>query len=96
MMNRLREVFEGKRDFREMVELDDHDYDNIKVEIDVRGSKRTLDLSDEMKIRAYVDITSEVKVNDDGHPDFASIDAIAQELLISLLAEIGTGSQYVR
>ena len=92
LMNRIRAVLDGKRQIKEMVELPDYDYDNVKVEIDVRGSKKTLDLSDVMKMRAYVDITSDVRIGDDGHPEFASIDTIAQGLMNSLLAQIGTGS----
>lgn len=79
-----------------MIELPGYDYDNVKVEMDVRGSKKTLDLSDVMKMRAYVDITSALETNDDGHPEFNSIDSIARDLMGSLLAELGTGSRDVR
>ena len=92
LMNRIRDVLAGKREIREMVELTDHKYDNVKVEIDVGGSKKTLDLSNVMKMRAYVDITSAVSIKDDGHPEFSSIDTEAQALLNSLLSELGTGS----
>ena len=96
LRNRIREVLEGRRDVRGMIELVDYEYDNVKVELDVRGSKKTLDLSDIMKMRAYVDITSDVRIGDDGHPDFNSVDAIAQDLMGSLLAELGTGSRNAR
>ena len=92
---RLLDVFDGKREIREMVEFTDHEYDNVKVEIDVGGSKKTFDLSNVMKMRAYVDITSNVHINDDGHPEFTSIDTIAHDLLNRLLAELGTGSRDV-
>ena len=91
MLNRLREVFNGRRHIQEMIELRGYEYDNVKVELDVRGSKRTLDLSDLLKIRAYVDITSDICIQDNGHPEFNSIDAVAQDLMRSLLAELGTG-----
>ena len=74
-----------------MIELRGYEYDNVKVELDVRGSKKTLDLSDLLKIRAYVDITSDIHVDDDGHPEFNSIDAVARDLMGSLLAQLGTG-----
>ena len=91
LLNRLREVLNGRREISEMVELRAHEYDNVKVELDVRGSKKTLDLSDLLKIRAYVDITSDIRIDDDGHPEFNSIDAVARDLMGSLLAELGTG-----
>ena len=92
LINRIRDVLAGRREIREMVELANLDYDNVKVEIEVMGSKKTLDLSNVMKMRANVDITSDVRIGDDGHPEFASIDTIAQGLMNSLLAQIGTGS----
>ena len=72
-----------------MIELQDFDYDNVKVEIELAGSRKTLDLSNIMKLRAYYDITSELVVGPDGHPVFSSIDGIAQDLMGSLLSTIG-------
>ncbi len=96
LLNRLREVMAGRREIREMIELRGYEYDNVKVELNVRGGKKTLDLSDVMKMRAYVDVTSDIRINSDGHPEFDSIDTVAQELMSSLLAELGTGSRDVR
>ena len=91
LVNKIRDVLAGKIKIKEMVELTNHEYDNVKVEIDVMGSKKTLDLSDVMKMRTNVDITSDVRIKDDGHPEFDSIDTVAQNLMNSLLAQIGTG-----
>ena len=94
-LEKIGEAIAGNLEIKEIYELTDYEYENVKVEIDVRGSKKTLDLSDVMKMRAYVDITSDVRLNIDGHPDFNSIDNIAQDLLSSLLADLGTGSRDV-
>ena len=91
LVNKIRDVLAGRIKIKEMVELPNHEFDNVKVEIDVMGSKKTLDLSDVMKMRTNVDITSDVRIKDDGHPEFDSIDSIAQNLLNSLLAQMGTG-----
>ena len=91
MLNWLREVLNGRREMQEMIELRGYEYDNVKVELDVRGSKKTLDLSDVLKIRANVDITSDIRIDDDGHPVFSSIDRVARDLMGSLVAELGTG-----
>ena len=40
LKNRIRDALEGRREIREMVELTGYEYDNVKVEIDVRGSKK--------------------------------------------------------
>ena len=90
LLGRIRDVLDGRRTISDMVELKGYDYDNVKVEMDVRGSKKTLDLSDLLKIRAYVDITQDVRIDNNGHPNFDSIDFIARDLMSSLLAQLGT------
>ena len=93
--DRIRDVFDGKTDVREMIEFPGYEYDNVKVEIDVGGSRKTLDLSNVMKMRAYVDVTPDVQVGDDGHPEFRSMEKVAQELMDSLLADLGIGRRNV-
>ena len=88
VVDRVREVLNGRRNINEMIELSSFDYDNVKVEIDLGGSRRTLDLSNVMKLRAHYDISSEVKVGADGHPEFGSVDGIARKLLSSLEASL--------
>ena len=48
LKNQIRNVLGGSRNVREMVELQNFKYDNVKVELDVAGSRRTLDLSNIM------------------------------------------------
>ena len=88
-MTRLKEVFQGGRNVDELIELQDFDYENVKVELDVAGSRRTLDLSDVMKLRAHYDITGDLDIGPDGHPVFASIDEIAKEMMDGLLDNLG-------
>ena len=96
VVNRLLEVINGRLGVNEMIELHGHEYDNVKVELDVGGSKKTLDLSDQLNIRAYVDITSDIRIDRNGHPEFSSIDAVARDLMGSLLVELGTGRRNAR
>ena len=81
----------GHLEIKEMVELTNQAFDNVKVEIDVMSSKKLLEQSDVMKMRTYVDITSDVRIKDDGHPDFDSIDTVAQRLMSSFLRSDGNG-----
>ena len=66
----------------------DFDYDTVKVELEMNGTRRTVDLSDLSKLRAYYDITSDVEVGTNGHPVFESIHAIASDLLDDALAQL--------
>ena len=85
LLGPIRDVVTHKRRVNEMIELRDFDYDNVKVELEIGGSRRTLDLSNITKLRANYDITRELKVGTNGHPVFASIDAIAKDLMGTLV-----------
>ena len=89
LKNPIRNVLGGSKNVREMVELQNFEYDNVKVELDVAGSRRTLDLSNIMKIKAHYDITEELQVGSNGHPIFDSIDGIARNLMDDLLENLG-------
>lgn len=95
LVDRIRDVIDGDRKVKELIELKDFDYDTVKVELEVGGSRRTVDLSKTFKLRAYYDITSELEIDPSGHPRFASIDRIASDLLQNLRKALGTGGENV-
>ncbi len=88
IIGRILEVINGKRQLNELIEIKDFKYEKVKIEIDINGNKRTIDLSDINKIRPYIDITQNIKLGDNGHPLFNSIDAISRELLRDLINQI--------
>lgn len=71
-------------DLSEIVEIPYFDIDNVKVEVDINGSIKTLDISNLKKIMPYFDVTNEVEILDNGHPSFESIDTVARSLLQDL------------
>jgi hypothetical protein len=73
-----------KTDLKGLIEVQDFDYDNIKIEVLINKRRRTINLSNLDSIKAYYDITDKVKIGEDGHPQFDSIDAIAYEYLADL------------
>ena len=93
LMKRIRDIALGKRDIGAMYELVGEEHDNVKVEIDLGGNLRTIDLSDTMKMRSYIDISEEVRLENSGHPKFSSIDRISRDLLQELLIEIHQGNE---
>ena len=95
VVDHIRNALNSGKNVNEMIELQHYDYDTIKVELDVGGSRKTIDLSDTMKLRAYYDISSEVEIGSDGHPVFASIDSIALDLMDRLLDALGTNGTNV-
>lgn len=78
-----------------MLEIRGFEYDTVKVEIEMDGNRRTIDLSNLMKLRAHYDITREVQIGTNGHPVFSSIDGVAKQLVDDLLNSMGTGSSNV-
>jgi len=69
-----------------LIEVQDFDYDNIKLEILINKKRRTINLSNLDTIKAYYDITDRIIIGDDGHPKFSSINAVANEYLNDLAA----------
>ena len=65
----------------ELIELPDFDYDTIKVEFQVEGARRTVNLARLDLFRPYYDITEDVELGANGFPAYASIDEIAHDHL---------------
>jgi hypothetical protein len=78
--NRLLSIFKpGKttENLFEMKDLNQEEYDSIKVEIELGGSRKTINLNNFSKIRNYLDISYVSLLN--GQPEFNSIKKIAFE-----------------
>ena len=89
VLGRLQRILNGDAEINSLMQIQSFDYDNIKIEINVRGSRKTLDLLHLDRIRPYFDISSSVIMGGDGHPTFASIDAVAEGLMNELLSTLG-------
>lgn len=91
ILGRILDVVNGNRSVNEIIELHDFDYNNVKVEIELQGHRKTIDLSNVQKLRSYYDVTSLIQIGTNGHPIFSSIDEAAIKLLNDLSSAIGTG-----
>ena len=78
-----------KSKVRNMAEVIGHDYDNVKMEIELGGRKKTINLERLDNIKTDFDITETVLTDAGGHPKFDSIDSAANELLNSIMLELG-------
>jgi hypothetical protein len=72
-------------DFKSIVEIPNFDYDTIKVDIDVAGKRRSVDLGKVFKISANIDITNDVTLDVNGHPTKKSFAKIASDLAKTIL-----------
>ena len=86
VLNRFKALFNGSRKVNNLFEIQDYgfDYDTIKVEVEMGGSRRIVNLGNWEKVRNYVDISTQVKLGNDGYPMLESIEFIALELNQSL------------
>ena len=82
--NWMKDVFSGKAATSDIIEINGIEYDNIKVEIDLDGKKKTLNVSDIRKMRMNFDITDNITFGADGHPTFDSIREEGEDLLPDL------------
>jgi len=85
----IQQYFKGKNRFNSLVEIPNFKAASIKVEVNVSGRSRTLNLTDRDKIRANYDISTEVDTDRNGHPKFSSIDELAKGILDEQLARMG-------
>jgi hypothetical protein len=80
-----KEINNPHPNFKSIVEIPNFDYDTIKVDVDIAGTRRSVDLGKLFKISANVDITDEVELGSNGHPTKDSVVTICSELAVSIL-----------
>lgn len=74
---------------KRLIEFKDYEYDTIKVELEINKKHRTIDLNDIYNIKPIYDITDKVKIGENQHPNFNSIDNYCKELMDDLIKNIG-------
>ena len=78
---RLLDVFRGTRPATRILELESFDYVTSKVELEIDGKSKTIDMADFAKMRPTFDITNTVEYGDDGHPTYESIANEGNEIM---------------
>jgi len=74
------EMFGGNAAQYQIEDPPNFESDRVLIEVDLAGSKRTIDISDLAKMRSYYEVSEDVKFGDDGHPIYESIKAEATKL----------------
>ncbi len=77
----IRDIVNRKVGISRLIELVDFPADRVKVHIEVGKKTRVLELAETTKMRAYFDITGQVELGANGHPNTDSIDELAHALL---------------
>jgi hypothetical protein len=80
--DRIRAVLEGRRGANNLVEIEGIEPQKTKLNIEINGRRRTIDIGQTGKLSLDFDISQEVEIDaQSGLPTFNSIDGIARELL---------------
>jgi hypothetical protein len=82
--NVLKKMLGGNPKELLMLEAPDFKPDKTLVEVTLNGRKRTLDIADITKLRTYFDVTEDVKIAKNGHPEFDSILEISKGILVDI------------
>ena len=78
------DVLSGSRRINEVMEFENIDFNQVKVEIEVQGRTRTLNLAAPDKLDTSFDISDDIEFDPvDGHPELESIRAYSTELASS-------------
>ncbi len=57
-------------------------YDHVKIQVNINGKRRTMDVADPTKLRPSFDVTEQLApMGANGHPRFAAISQIAKEIM---------------
>jgi hypothetical protein len=88
LIGRVKDVLSKKRELQSMIELPAFPYETVRVEVNVNGRKRTVDLGNLARARAYYDVDQDVKRGLNGQPVFKSIDTVARDLLAEIFDQL--------
>ena len=84
----LQEWFAGQRSYTEIIELDDFEYDDLRLEFSLGDTNKTFKLGDMNSLIVNEDITNEVKQKG-GHPIYSSLKPIMEKTAKEYLKGMG-------
>lgn len=85
--SRMKDFFSSKTSLNQLLEVGDVKYDELKLEIDIGGRKKTFSMSSIDNFRQTLDVSEDVALDSEGHPKFSSISAQAAQYEESLLKQ---------
>lgn len=89
MVDRFLSWLRGNQPLGEVIQIQGVEFDQVKLEVDVAGRTRTVDIGDFGRVRGQVDITDEIELDASGHPTFDSIDSVARGFLDDMHRQLG-------
>ena len=89
LMDRFDQVLKGGRAVKDLLEVQDFNYDDVKVQLESEGRYHTLNIGRLESIRAPYEFDITKKLGSPGHnPDYDQIHVLASEYLVSLAEDL--------
>ena len=85
----IRDLANNRAPAENIIEVNGHEYDDVKIVISDSGRLRTLKMSDVRSFRMSIDVSADVDFDETGHPTTDSIDRAARELMPELRTAVG-------
>lgn len=86
---RLRELVSKERTITNFVEIPGFEPQEIKVDFDINGKKRSINLANIGSFRPDYDITDVIEIAPNGHPTFDSLDRATESIIRDTIVGMG-------
>ena len=84
LTSNIRSLLRRYKEGDDFVQIEGYEYDTLKVDVEVGGKSRTIDLAAPNKFRAGYNVTGKV-VMKNGHPTYLSIDKVGREIVREIM-----------
>ncbi|RAN44244.1 hypothetical protein RB25_20530 [Herbaspirillum rubrisubalbicans] len=85
-LEKFKDVLDGKANLRDVVTMDAWDYDTVKLDLEVGGRRRTVDIGKPYKVTPNIDVTEQVEAGTDGHPIWDDVVSVSSQLASDYLS----------
>ncbi|WP_152032626.1 hypothetical protein [Ereboglobus luteus] len=87
ILNKIKNILIGNdyAPIYDVIRIKGFAHDKTLVDIELGGKKRRIDLSNLTKLRAIIDITDDIKVAPNGHPEFESISSETKKIMNDII-----------
>ena len=90
-------TYDSDGEIRNLVEIKNFEYDNVKIKVQVGKNKRTINLAKKDKLRYNEELDKQLTIDEKtGHPTFESIDSVGRSFATGCAEEVWGGQLNVQ
>lgn len=88
LLDGIKEVVSGKKNYADVVSIRGWEYESIKLDLEYAGRRRTIDIGKPFRINPNIEITDDVQLGADGHPVWKDVLSESADFAGDLLSGI--------